>query len=254
MMINPDEDDIALDDGPRLTLIEHLDEFRTRIIKSLASLVLGMVIAFIFSATLLDWLIKPCLPFIKETYFTSPLQPFNIRLKVSFFAGIILASPVILYQVWRFIKPALTLKERRVIRGLFAFALILFLSGVALAYYFIVPIGVDVLLHYATPSMKPLISTAEMVDFVVLFLLAMGIVFEVPIIMMGLAKVGLIDYRMLNQNRKYAVFGVVVIATAVTPGSEVLTSLILAVPLYFLFELSVVIVRFMERRKPANYD
>ncbi len=233
----------------RLTLVEHLDELRSRIIRVLVAVTLGMIVAFIFSAQLLDWLIAPCLPIIKNTYFTSILQPFNIRLKASFFGGLILVSPYVFFQIWKFVKPALTQKEKKVFRGLLGFALVLFLAGVALGYFLIIPQGTKILISYATPSMQPLIGIEEVVNFVIFFLLGLGFIFEIPILLMGLAKVGLVDHKLLSKNRRYAIFGAVLLAVCVTPGSEVITSLILALPLYLLFEVSVVLIKYVKPRE-----
>jgi len=235
----------------RLTLVEHLDELRSRIIRVLAAVTIGMVAAFVFSGPILDWLIAPCLPVIKNTYYTSILQPFNIRLKAAFFGGLILVSPYIFFQIWQFVKPALTLREKKIIRGLFGFALLLFLSGVALGYYLIVPQGTRILISYATPTMKPLIGIEEVVNFVIFFLLGLGIIFEIPILLMGLAKIGLIDNKLLSKNRRYAIFGSVFVAVCVTPGSEVVTSIILSLPLYLLYEVSILLIKFV---KPWNRD
>ena len=232
----------------RLTLIEHLGELRSRIIKSLVAIFIGTVVAFIFSGDLIDILIRPCLPIIKKTYFTSILQPFNVRLKAAFFAGMIFASPVILLQLWQFIKPALTKKEKNVTRFIFAFALVAFFIGVSFAYFLIIPVGTKVLIEYKTPLMEPLIGINELLNFVVFFLLAMGLVFEIPLVMMGLGKIGLVDSRTLSKNRKFAILGAVVLATIVTPGSEVLTSTILSIPLYLLYELSIILLRFMNKK------
>ena len=248
---NNENDDSDFEEK-RLTLIEHLDELRSRIITSLVAITVGTVIAFIFSGELIDWLIKPCIATIKETYYTSPLQPFNVRLKASFFAGMVIASPVILHQLWKFIKPALNKKEKNVVRSLFGFAIISFLVGVAFAYFVIIPMGIKALLEFGTPLMKPLIGIEEIINFVVFFLLAMGLVFEMPLVMMGLAKVGIVSSRMLSKNRKFAIVGAAVLACIVTPGSELVTSMILTIPLYLLYEISIWMVKIVNPGSPKD--
>ena len=249
--LSPDEDK----GDHRLTLIEHLDELRSRIIKCLVAVSIGTLVSFIFSEQLLNFLIKPCLPVIKVTYFTSILQPFNVRLKAAVFGGLVFTGPVVIYQIWKFIKPALKVKERRIITGIFGFAVLLFLIGIALAYYLIIPMGTEVLISYKTSTMLPLIGIEEVLNFVVVFMIGMGIVFELPMVMLGLAKVGIVNHKMLASNRKYAIVGTLIASTAITPGSEVLTSLILWIPLYLLYELSIFIIRFVEPKESIfNWD
>jgi sec-independent protein translocase protein TatC len=177
------------------------------------------------------------------------MQPFNICLKAAFLGGAVISSPFLIYQVWCFIFPALTDKEKNVVRGLFVTALFFFFIGMSLAYYLIIPMGAEVLIGYKTDAMIPLIGIEDTINFVVFFLLALGIVFETPLVMMGLAKAGIVNVRMLAKNRKFAVLGSVILACIVTPGSEVLTSAILAIPLYLLFELSLILMRFVEPKR-----
>lgn len=235
-------------DEKKISFIEHLDELRTRILISLASILVSTIIAFFFSDKLIDILIYPCKSSIKETYFFSLLEPFNIRLKVAAGAGIISASPLILYQLWLFIAPALKRKEKNVIRVLFWFALVCFWLGVAFAYFVVLPIGAQFLLQYATPVMQPMIRIGEYISFVVIFLVAMGVVFETPLIFIGLNQIGLVNSTQLGNYRRFAILGAVLVACAITPGSELLNSLIISIPLYFLYELSIWLIKLLEKR------
>ena len=244
----PDDFEDSLE-SRRLTLVEHLDELRNRIIKCLIMLAFTTGVCFGISNELINFLIKPCLPVIKQTYFTSLMQPFNICLKAAFLGGAVFSSPYLIYQVWGFIFPALTDKEKNVVRAIFMAALVFFFVGMALAYYLIIPMGAKVLIGYKTDAMIPLIGIEETINFVVFFLIAMGLVFETPLVMMGLAKAGIVNTRILSKNRKFAVLGSIILACVVTPGSEVLTSAILSVPLYLLFELSLIMMRFVEPKR-----
>ena len=232
----------------RLSFIEHLEELRTRILVSLASILVTTIIAFFFSDKLIDILVFPCKSSIKETVFLSLLEPFNIRLKVAAGAGIIIASPFVLYQLWLFISPALKQKEKNVIRVLFWFALLFFLAGVAFAYFVVLPIGAKFLLQYATPVMKPMIRIGEYISFVVIFLVAMGVVFETPLVLIGLNRIGMVSGNQLGNYRRFAILGAVIVACAITPGSELLNSMIISIPLYFLYELSIWLIRLLEKR------
>ncbi|MDI6782728.1 MAG: twin-arginine translocase subunit TatC [bacterium] len=235
-------------DEKRLSFIEHLEELRTRILLSLASILVTTIGAFFFSDKIIDLLIFPCRSSIKETVFLSLLEPFNIRLKVAVGAGIIVASPFILYQLWRFIAPALKPKEKNVIRVLFWFAVLAFLAGVAFAYFVVLPIGAHFLLQYATPAMQPMIRIGEYISFVVIFLVAMGVVFETPLVLIGLNRIGFVSSIQLGNYRRFAVLGAVIVACAITPGSELLNSLIITIPLYLLYELSIWLIKLLEKR------
>ncbi|MCX7919214.1 MAG: twin-arginine translocase subunit TatC [bacterium] len=232
----------------RLTFIEHLEELRKRIINCLIGFLIATVISFFYSDRLIDILFAPCKNSIKVTYYGSILTPFNIRLKVSSGAGIIIASPYILYQLWMFIEPALKRNEKKVVRILFSFAILCFLVGVAIAYFWIIPIGVPILLQYATPIMQPLIGIEEYISFVIIILVAMGIVFETPLILIGLSKIGLVTSAQLSRNRRYAILLAAILACIITPGSELWTSIFLIIPLYLLFEISVWLIAIIEKR------
>lgn len=236
-------------DEKKLSFVEHLEELRTRILVSLFSVGIVSIVAFFFSDKLINLLIYPCKESIKETVFLSILEPFNIRLKVAVGAGIVGASPFILFQTWLFIAPALKRKERAVIRILFWFILFCFLAGVAFAYFIVLPTGAAFLLQYATPVMKPMIRIGDYISFVVVFLVAMGLVFETPLVLIGLSKIGIVNSKQLANNRRYAILGAVVVACAITPGSEVLNSLIISIPLYWLYELSIWLVKIIEKRE-----
>jgi sec-independent protein translocase protein TatC len=235
-------------DERRLSFIEHLEELRSRIIYCLISILFTTIIAFFFSEKLLDILFYPGKKSIKDLYFTSLLTPFNIRLKVAFWVGIIVSSPFILYQLWRFISPALKQKEKNIIKFIFWLALWFFLIGVLIAYFWVLPLGIPFLLAYATPNMKPIITIDEYISLTVILLVAMGIVFETPLVLIGLNKIGLITAAQLSKNRRYALFASAFIACAITPGSEFWTSLFLIIPLYLLYELSIWLIILIERR------
>jgi sec-independent protein translocase protein TatC len=236
-------------DEKRLSFIEHLEELRSRIIYCLISILITTILAFFFSEKLLDILFYPGKNSIKDFYFTSLLTPFNIRLKVAFWTGIIVSSPFILYQLWRFIAPALKQKEKNVIKFIFWFALWFFLIGVLIAYFWVLPLGIPFLLGYATSNMKPIITVDEYISLAVILLVAMGIVFETPLVLIGLNKIGFITAAQLSKNRRYAILAAAFLACGITPGSEFWTSLFLIIPLYLLYELSIWFIIFLEKRK-----
>lgn len=235
-------------DENKLSFIEHLDELRNRIIYCLISLLVTTIAAFFFSERLLNILFYPGKNSIQDFYFTSLLTPFNIRLKVAFWTGIVISSPFILYQLWRFISPALKQREKKVIKFIFWFALWFFLAGVLIAYFWVLPLGIPFLLSYATPNMKPIITIDEYISLAVVLLAAMGIVFETPLVLIGLNKINLITATQLSRNRRYAILIAAILACVITPGSEFWTSLFLIIPLYLLYELSIWLIILIEKR------
>jgi sec-independent protein translocase protein TatC len=232
----------------RLSFIEHLEELRSRIIYCLTSILVTTIAAFFFSETLLNILYLPAKKTLPNLNYTSLLDPFNIRLKVSFGAGIIISSPFILYELWKFISPALKQKEKKIIRLLFSAALGFFVAGVLMAYFWILPFGIPFLLAYATPIMKPLITINEYYSLVSILMVAMGVVFESPLVIIGLYKIGIITAKQLSRNRRFAFLAAVFLACAITPGNEFWTSTFLIIPLYLLYELSIWVIIFIEKR------
>ncbi len=252
MSLRNNENNESVIEEKRLTLFEHLEELRSRLIKSLIAAVIGTIIAFIFSAKLIDYLLRPCIKVITITYYNSILTPFNIRFKASMYAGVVLASPVLLYQIWKFVQPALSSKERKVVRNLFGFALFSFFVGEVFGYFVLIPLATRALVSYQTELMKPLIGIEETITFVVFFLLAVGAIFEIPLVMMGLAKVGIVKSRMLRRNWRIAVFASIFVGFCFTP--EIITGVFLAIPIFLLYELSIILVKFVEKKKDLDSE
>jgi sec-independent protein translocase protein TatC len=230
-----------------MTIIEHLEELRRRLLIALAALGVGAAVSFVYVDRLLAFLIRP----VGRLVFLAPTEAFFVRVKVALLAGVFLSLPVLLYQLWRFISVGLTPSERRYALWLLPPALGLFVGGAAFALVVIVPIGVRFLLSYQTPQLEPMISVGAYTSFVTAFLLAFGLVFELPIVLVFLTKIGLVTPASLAAGRRYAIVAIVVAAAVLTPGGDVFSQLLMAIPTYLLYEVSIWIARIVSPRPVA---
>lgn len=229
-----------------MPLLEHLEELRRRLIIIIIAVLVGAVAGFIFAGPVFDLLTRP-LPTAYETiYFTSPTEAFGVQLKIAGFLGIGLAMPVILFQTWRFVTPGLTARERRIVWPVMIGALALFVLGLVVGYV-IIPYALNFLLGFARPKLQPLLTIDGYIGFVTTMLLAFGLVLEFPIVLIAMARVGVLSYRRLAGQRRTAIVTITVIAIVATPGGDPISPLILGGVMYLLFEGSLVVIRLMRR-------
>jgi len=241
----------------KLSFISHLEELRKRLIVCIAAIAVGFGICCFFDQKLIDILAQPLkdvLPPGTHLIFTGVSEAFFAALKVSFFAGIIFASPVILYEIWCFIAPGLYDKEKKYLLPFVFFSTILFVSGVTFCYYIVLPIAYKFFMSYTTDSIKPLPSLREYLSFSSKMLLAFGIIFELPIFILFLSKIGFVSLRTLTVYRKYAILFIFIIAAIVTPSTDVVSQALTALPLWILYEISIVLVRVFNRKKDSPQD
>ena len=234
------------DDGATMSLLEHLEELRRRLIVIIVAVVVAAVVGFVFAGRVLDLLRVP-LPSAYDTiYFTGPADAFGVQVKIAGFIGIALAMPVILFQVWRFVTPGLTPRERRFVWPVLVAAILLFALGIVVGYA-IIPYALNFLLGFARPGLKPLLTIDGYVGFVTTMLLAFGIVLEFPIVLVGLARVGVLTYRRLAERRRFIIVGITLFAIIVTPGGDPISPTILGSVMYLLFEGSLLVIRLIRR-------
>ncbi len=230
------------DDAGSMTVVEHLTELRRRLIISVAAVVAGAIIGFILSGPAIDLLRGPLPEQWQTLYFTSAAGAFAAHLKIAFYIGIGIAMPVILFEAWRFVTPGLTRRERRLVWPVLLGASALFALGVVVG-YLILPFALGFLLSFAEPDLKPLLTIDEYIGFVGLMLLAFGLVMEFPIVLIGLARVGVLRHRTVASHRRAIIVGIVAFSTVVTPGGDIFSPLIMSAVMYVLFEISLVIMR-----------
>lgn len=218
----------------KLSLIEHLEELRRRVIWCIVWVILTSCLAYAFAEPILGFLTKP----VDRLIFISPHEAFYSYLKIALISGIFFSSPIILYQIWRFIGVGLRQSERKYLLWYGPLSLVSFLLGVTFAYFLVLPVGMRFLLGFATKTLQPMISVSRYISFVGIFLLAFGIVFEMPLVVLFLTKIEVVTPHSLARQRKYVVLLVFVVASILTPP-DVFTQVLLAVPMLILYELSI---------------
>ena len=235
-------------DEARMTIIEHLEEFRSRLFKIAIAFVIASVVTWIFKARIFDALLEPA--GLKELNFMGPAQGLITDVKLALFSAFLLTIPVILYQMWMFIAPAVGDVGRLFTYILVILASSLFLAGVAFGYYAILPVGLQFLLGYAEDRYNELITADTYLPFVTRLLLASGIVFELPAATYVGAKLGLITAPTLRRFRKHALIVNAVLAAALTPSPDPFSMILMAVPMLLMYEVSILIARFVNPVMP----
>lgn len=237
------------------TIIEHLEELRKSLLISVVAIIIAAVFSFYYSEYILTILMKPLSNFDEGLIVTGVTEAFFVKLKLSFLSGFVLAFPVVVIAIWRFFKPALYPQERKYVYILFPITLILFVAGVLFAYFGVLKLILGFLIYIAGENLETMFKVDQYVSFVMAFILPFGLVFELPVIIFFLTKIGVIRYEMLAKNRKYALLLIVVLAAALTPGPDPISQLMMATPMYILYEVSIWVSKFAkptEERKAAK--
>jgi len=223
----------------KLTLVEHLEELRKRIIVSLIVLGIGTLLSFPFATYGLKILKLPASGEIEKLVFFSPQEGFLIYMRIAFLSGLILSLPLILYQVWAFVLPAIEEKRKRQMVFFVFFCSLTFITGCLFAYFVLIPPALRFLLSFAKDNLQPVISANKYISFVISLILACALVFQMPVLSFILSKLGIINWRILRKKYKYAVVIIFIGAAIITPTGDVFNMLILALPMLFLYELSI---------------
>jgi sec-independent protein translocase protein TatC len=233
---------MVTDDLGTMSLVEHLTELRRRLIVVVVAVIVGGVIGFIISSPVIDVLRAPLPDQFDVLYVNSPLGGFSAKLKVAIAVGIALAMPVILFEVWRFVTPGLTTRERRLVWPTLIGALLLFVLGIGVGYA-ILPFALGFLLSFVEPDFGALLTVDGYFGFVTIMLLAFGVVMEFPILLIGLTRAGVLSYRALAGRRRQIIVGIYLFAIIVTPGGDPFSPLILGTVMLGLFEGSMQVMR-----------
>jgi len=246
-----------LSHGEEATLVEHLDELRSRLITSLIALVLCAVVAFVFQHRILHWLSGPLPADRKKITTFGVAEPFLITFKVSLWIGLGAALPIILWQLWGFLAPAVEERTQRVVAMFVGFATGLLVAGVAFGYYIVLPKALTFLTHYNDKTFNVLIRASDYYNFVLLVLVGIGIVFELPIFVLALVRLGVLTSHKLRHTRRMGYF-IVAIVAVLLPGIDPVTTTLEAIPLFLLYEgsiwLSVLMERYWEKRATLSFD
>ncbi len=257
-----DEPEIASQriEKSRMGFLQHLNELRRRLLIISATILAGGIVAWIFYHQILDFLVKPYCDVVDPAasgielgqecllLVTDPLEPLSVRFMIAIYAGIALAMPMILYQLWRFVVPGLYKKERNYTTAFVVAAVLLFAAGVILA-FFTVPRALDFLTSIGGDDLANFFSPKKYLDFLVKMMIAFGLGFEFPVVLVFLQLIGILKYKTLNKFRPYAVVGLVILAAILTPSGDPVTLIVLSVPLYIFYEVSFLIGWLIQRKR-----
>ena len=223
-----------------MSIIAHLTELRKRLIRSLIAIGIGSCIAYYFIEDIMHLLTGPA----GKLYYMQPAEAFFTYIKVAIFVGFLIALPVVLYQIWRFVLPALIGMERYLLSVIVPVSLILFIAGIAFSFFFVLPAAVKFLVGFSTQELQPMFSIKQYFDFVIAFLLPFGFIFELPLAIVLLAKVGIVSSKFLAKQQRIVIFLTFVIGAVISPTPDIFSQCMIAIPMILLYEISYIIVRF----------
>jgi len=236
--------------GEEATLVEHLEELRQRIFVCLGALLVGFIVTYAFHTHLLNWLNRPLPKHVPKPTTFGVAEPFLTVMKISLFGALILAAPVILWQLWSFFAPAVDEHQARRVRWFVLFASALLGAGIVFGYFVALPAAVHYLTNYDKQQFDIQLRARDYYGFVTMVLLAMGLVFELPVFVLALVRLGILSTRQLRRNRRTGYFVVACVGVAL-PGVDPITTMIETIPLWALYELSIWLSVIVERREPA---
>lgn len=235
-----------------MSLTEHLAELRKRLTRSLIALGIGFGICYYFKDYIFDIIAAPltkALPKNSYLIYTGLTEAFFVYMKLAFFSSLVITSPFILYQVWKFIQPGLLPKEKRYVFPFVISSSLLFLSGVLFGYFVVLPPAFEFFVSFSTQYLQAMISFAQYLSLFITFLLGFGISFQMPVFIFFLAKLGIVNSKMLSKQRRFAILAIFVVAAILTPSPDALSQVLMAVPLMFLYEVSIFVAKFAEKKR-----
>lgn len=240
-----------------MTFIEHLEELRRRIIVMFLALLVAVCVGYVFSWEILDFLKEPAskadIPL--NLYYQTVLEPFMVRFKIAMYAALVIALPVILYEILAYIAPALRKREKRFMYSALFFIIIFFLAGAAFCYFYILPVGLNWLVGQAAGRISPVLMAGDYVGLVALLMAALGLTFETPLVVWLVVRLGIVTPQRLHRNWRYAVIFILVFAALITPDWNPITMVLVAAPMFLLYEGSILFAmlgrRGAQRRREA---
>ncbi|NLI91757.1 MAG: twin-arginine translocase subunit TatC [Peptococcaceae bacterium] len=240
-----------------MPLLEHLKELRKVLLISAYAIAFGTIAGWALSDQVYRFLAQPLLG-LKEVHFitTTPMEPVLVKLKVSVVFGVLLSLPVVVWQIWSFILPALKKNERKYLYFIVPWSILLFVGGAAFSFYYVLPVGMKFLLFAGGGAVEstPFVTKTSYLNFILTFILTFGLVFQLPIILLLLIRLGYLSPKTLAKNRKWAFFIIVVLAVIISPTPDLLTQLLMAGPMYLLYEISIWLGYMVVRRRQKELE
>lgn len=235
-----------------MSLVDHLEELRRRLIYSALAFLVGTIVAYSFSEEILKFLLRPARPFLEsgrgEVVFREVGEAFMLQLRIAIYAGLVLSSPVFLYQAIAFVLPALEPGERRLLFIVLPSFVVLFVTGVLFAYFVFLPFTVQFFSEFTVAGLKSLISAGALIEFSLNFVLPFGVLFELPLLVAVLTRLGLVSPQALARNRKFAILAIFIVAALLTPP-DVISQTMMALPMLALYEGSIWVSRLIKPRE-----
>src|SRR5215208_715180 len=236
-----------LEHGEEATLVEHLDELRTRIVIMVAAVLVPTAVAYLFHRRIIHLLVAPLPEEHRKLLTLSPLEPFTTSIRISIYAGLIVALPIVLWQLWSFLAPAMDDRAQRAVAVLVVFATLLIVAGMVFAYYIVLPGALHFLTNYDDREFNVQIRAREYLSFATLTVVASAVVFELPVFILGLVRLQILSTAKLRRNRRIGYVSCVAV-TVLLPSIDPVSLVLESVPLLILFELSIWLSPFFERR------
>jgi len=247
-----DNEDKEHSEDHKMSLTEHLVELRKRLTRSLIALGIGFAGCYYYKDSIFDIVTRPLTQVLpKNSYliYTGLTEAFFTYMKVAFFASLIITSPFILYQIWKFIAPGLLPKEKKYVVPFVISSSILFITGVLFGYFIALPPAFEFFVSFNNQYLQAMLSFKDYLSLFVTFLLGFGLSFELPIFIFFLTKLGIVNAKILSKQRRYAVLLIFVVAAILTPSPDALSQILMALPLMFLYEVSIFVSKFAEKNK-----
>jgi sec-independent protein translocase protein TatC len=236
----------------KMSLTEHLIELRKRLTHSLIALGIGFGVCYYYKDLVFDIITRPLTRVLaKNSYliYTGLTEAFFTYMKIAFFASLIITSPYILYQIWKFISPGLLPNEKKYVVPFVISSSSLFIGGILFGYFIVLPTAFEFFVSFNNEYLRAMLSFKDYLSLFVTFLLGFGVSFELPIFIFFLTKLRIVNAKMLSKQRRYAILIIFIVAAVLTPSPDALSQILMAIPLMFLYEISIFVSKFAEEKK-----